>query len=239
LQRGGERRAESVVRRALGTGASSSSAATCDASGRRRSGAQRKFWQRATLDQASPCEQLGFFARCSKCGPCIPALWGFTRLWHSGQKKPRSPSGAFRPIASTTLLRAFARSMLIRHSFILFPLYAAHRWTQQAPGYFPLLFRILQICGGTKLSAPSTDSGIAETQTPVCARGGFSYEDASGKFTLFADRCIIKDKRAVGKIMNELSLPKGTRVLPDDHYRCPRCLREKPNRKQEEKDWEF
>ena len=31
---------------------------------------------------------------------------------------------------------------------------------------------------------------------------------------------------------------KGTRVLLDDHYRCPKCLREKPARKQEEKDWD-
>jgi hypothetical protein len=69
-------------------------------------------------------------------------------------------------------------------------------------------------------------------------RGRVNYEDASGRFTLFADRCIIKNKRLVGKIINELSLPKNTRVLPDDHYRCPGCVSEK-QKKKEEKDWDL
>ena len=70
------------------------------------------------------------------------------------------------------------------------------------------------------------------------ARGRVNYEDASGKFTLFADRCIIKNKRLVSKIMNELSLPNDTKVRPDDHYRCPDCVSKK-QKKKEEKDWDF
>jgi hypothetical protein len=50
---------------------------------------------------------------------------------------------------------------------------------------------------------------------------------------------LIKSKRFVSKIMNELSLPKDTRVLADDHYRCPKCFQKKLTRQQEEKDWEF
>jgi hypothetical protein len=34
-------------------------------------------------------------------------------------------------------------------------------------------------------------------------------------------------------------LPGDTKVLADDHYRRPRCLRQRPTRKQEEKDWDF
>jgi|SRR5208282_2662070 len=70
-----------------------------------------------------------------------------------------------------------------------------------------------------------------------CPRGRVNYEDATGRFTLFADKCIIKNQRLVSKIMNKLSLPKDTRVVPDNHYRCSKCLRKKPTRKQEEEDW--
>ncbi len=66
-----------------------------------------------------------------------------------------------------------------------------------------------------------------------------TFEDAGRRFTLFADRCITRNKRLVSKIMNDLSLPKDTRVLTDDHYRCPKCLRKKATRKQEEEDWDF
>jgi hypothetical protein len=55
------------------------------------------------------------------------------------------------------------------------------------------------------------------------ARGRVNYEDAGRRFTLFADRCIIKNKRQVSAIMNELNLPRGRRVLADDHYRCLMC----------------
>ncbi len=39
--------------------------------------------------------------------------------------------------------------------------------------------------------------------------------------------------------MNELNLPRGTRVLADDDYRCLLCLWKERTRKQEEKDWDF
>ena len=55
-------------------------------------------------------------------------------------------------------------------------------------------------------------------------RGRVNYDEASRRFTLFADRCIIMDNRLVSAIMNEFNLPMGTRGLADDHYRCPDCL---------------
>jgi hypothetical protein len=83
--------------------------------------------------------------------------------------------------------------------------------------------------------------GMAPNDSPYedCPRGRVNYEDASGRFTLFADRCIIRNKRLVSGIMSQLSLPRGTRILTDDHYRCAKCLGKKPTRKQEEKDWDF
>jgi hypothetical protein len=71
------------------------------------------------------------------------------------------------------------------------------------------------------------------------ARGRVDYEDASDKFTLFADSCIIRKKQLVNSIMRQLCLPRGTRVLADEHYRCPKCLRQKPASKQEKEDWSF
>ena len=61
----------------------------------------------------------------------------------------------------------------------------------------------------------------------ACPRGRVNYDEASGRFTLFADRCIIMDKRLVSAIMNEFNLPMGTRSRADDHYHCPKCLRKR------------
>ena len=71
-------------------------------------------------------------------------------------------------------------------------------------------------------------------------RGRVIYNAKTQQFTLMADRCILRNKRMVARIMKELSLPKNTEVLPDSHYRCPKCLERKPARKQlEEKDWDI
>jgi hypothetical protein len=83
--------------------------------------------------------------------------------------------------------------------------------------------------------------GVAPKDMPYenFPRGSVNYEDASDRFTLVADICILGKKRLVSAIMNKLNLPRGTRVLADDHYRCPKCLRERPTLKQEEEDWDF
>ena len=67
-------------------------------------------------------------------------------------------------------------------------------------------------------------------------RGRVNY---SGELLLLADKCILANARALRKAMSLLHLPGNTKVLADDHYRCPRCLRKKATRKQEEKDWDF
>jgi hypothetical protein len=58
-----------------------------------------------------------------------------------------------------------------------------------------------------------------------------SYNTNAHKFTLMADRCILRSKPAVTRIMKALNLPDETEMLPDDHYRCPKCLRQKPANK--------
>ena len=54
-----------------------------------------------------------------------------------------------------------------------------------------------------------------------------------------ADRCILKSKPMVRKIMAALGLPKGTRVAADSHYKCAVCMGKVPTRKQEHEDWDF
>ena len=73
----------------------------------------------------------------------------------------------------------------------------------------------------------------SELEYDKAPRGRVNYDEASGRFTLFADRCIIMDNRLVSAIMNELNLPMGTRGLTDDHYRCSDCLSKRPERQEE------
>jgi hypothetical protein len=52
------------------------------------------------------------------------------------------------------------------------------------------------------------------------------YNTESRRFTLLADRCILKDSGIVSKIMSEMKLPsKKTDKGTDSHYRCSACLR--------------
>lgn len=75
---------------------------------------------------------------------------------------------------------------------------------------------------------------IPYTEIP---RGRVTLYDPERRFTLFADKCIIKNKKLVSKIMAQLSLPSNTRVESDDHYRCPGC-KPRVTKKQEEMDWD-
>jgi hypothetical protein len=57
-------------------------------------------------------------------------------------------------------------------------------------------------------------------------RGRVAYDMRTGKYLVFLDRCILKKKSIVNKIMSELNLPTNlTKVDSDIHYRCPRCQR--------------
>lgn len=70
-------------------------------------------------------------------------------------------------------------------------------------------------------------------------RGRVNYTDATGRFTLLADRCITESKPLLDRIMAAFGLPKGTTVMRDLHYRCAACMGKVPTKKQEEEDWNF
>jgi len=78
-----------------------------------------------------------------------------------------------------------------------------------------------------------------EMQYEDVPRGRVNYMDATGRFTLLADNCIIKSKPLVRKIMAVLGLPKQTTVVRDLHYRCAACMGKVPSRKQQKADWDF
>jgi len=67
-------------------------------------------------------------------------------------------------------------------------------------------------------------------------RGRVNY---GGEFLPLMDKRILANAKALGKAMALLHLPGNTKVLADDHCRCPKCLRQKPTRKQEGKDWSY
>jgi hypothetical protein len=65
----------------------------------------------------------------------------------------------------------------------------------------------------------------SESEYEEFPRGRVMYNTKTQRFTLLADRCILKDNGVVKKIMSAMNLPrittdKGT----DPHYRCADCL---------------
>jgi hypothetical protein len=56
-------------------------------------------------------------------------------------------------------------------------------------------------------------------------RGRVMYNRKTKRFTLLADKCILRDKNVVRRIVSELRLPRNTETGTDLHYRCSRCLR--------------
>jgi hypothetical protein len=68
-----------------------------------------------------------------------------------------------------------------------------------------------------------------ESEYEEFPRGRVMYNTKTQRFTLLADRCILRDKDVVKKIMSELNLPNkntdnGTDRGTDSHYRCFACL---------------
>ena len=53
-------------------------------------------------------------------------------------------------------------------------------------------------------------------------RGRAMYNTTTRRFTLLADRCILKEKILVRKIMQAVHLPRNTELGADAHYRCSR-----------------
>jgi hypothetical protein len=59
-------------------------------------------------------------------------------------------------------------------------------------------------------------------------RGRVVYNRGTKRFALYADRCILKRKSVIAKILEAMHLPTSqtdvTTDGPDGHYRCSRCL---------------
>ena len=55
-------------------------------------------------------------------------------------------------------------------------------------------------------------------------RGRVNYNTRTKQFTLFLDRCILRQKSVVKRLMSLMNLPDDTALSTDGHYRCFRCL---------------
>lgn len=68
-------------------------------------------------------------------------------------------------------------------------------------------------------------------------RARVTYEEKTEQFTLFADRCIFKNKRKIQAIKRRLNLPPSTRVVADRHYQCFRCFQKIPPKWAADREW--
>jgi hypothetical protein len=63
-----------------------------------------------------------------------------------------------------------------------------------------------------------------ESEYEEFARGRVMCDTKTERFTLLADRCILKSKDLIAAIKKQLHLPKQTSLGTDPHYRCFHCL---------------
>ena len=56
-------------------------------------------------------------------------------------------------------------------------------------------------------------------------RGRVIYNTKTQRFRFLADKCILREKSVVRKIMLALHLPRNTQLDEDSHYRCSSCSR--------------
>jgi hypothetical protein len=54
-------------------------------------------------------------------------------------------------------------------------------------------------------------------------RGRVSYCDATRRFILFTDRCVVRSKRLTRTILESFNLPSSTTVLADSYFCCGKC----------------
>ena len=66
-----------------------------------------------------------------------------------------------------------------------------------------------------------------ETDYEEHPRGRVNYNTKTQRFTLFLDRCILRKKSAVKKLMSHMHLPDDTALSTDEHYQCFHCLARK------------
>lgn len=67
-------------------------------------------------------------------------------------------------------------------------------------------------------------------------RGRVEYDLDEEKFHVYADPCILKDRKALDEINREFHLPSSNTEEPesDPHYRCPGCIGPKVAKEEEE-----
>lgn len=58
-------------------------------------------------------------------------------------------------------------------------------------------------------------------------RGRVTFNTKTKRFTLLLDRCILRKKNVVRKLMRLMHLPDDTALSTDAHYQCFRCLARK------------
>ena len=66
-----------------------------------------------------------------------------------------------------------------------------------------------------------------ETDYEEHPRGRVNYNTKTQRFTLFLDRCILRKKNIVAKLISLMHLPNDTALSTDAHYQCFRCLARK------------
>jgi hypothetical protein len=66
---------------------------------------------------------------------------------------------------------------------------------------------------------------VPDTEYEHYSRGRVSYNRNSGKYTLLADPCILRENNLVATIFLQMNLPaRDTETGTDSVYRCFRCL---------------
>ena len=55
-------------------------------------------------------------------------------------------------------------------------------------------------------------------------RGRVGYDKREERYWLRADKCILRRKALVSRIMKAMNLPPETKIETDYHYRCAQCL---------------
>ena len=88
------------------------------------------------------------------------------------------------------------------------------------------------VCGKADIAADhfSTWRALRPAQAPVSydyhPRGRVIYDTEQNVFMIYADRCLIKNKRMMKKIEAEFGLASVPREIHSDaHYQCHRCNR--------------
>jgi hypothetical protein len=74
----------------------------------------------------------------------------------------------------------------------------------------------------TGLQRDGTVPPEIEYEDPPRGRVAFYPRDES--FVLYADRCIRRKTNVLKKIIKTMHLPLDTKIEPDPHYRCSKCL---------------